>query len=88
MDYEMVELRNVLDAKIGEAFVRNITPEKIYLFGVKMDGANPFIDVERIKGQTGYVTVAQNSKVKGIVNNPSIFDTGTPYTKEYTNMAI
>lgn len=88
MDYEMVELRNVLDAKIGEAFVRNITPEKIYLFGVKMDGANPFIDVERVKGPTGYVTVAQNSKVKGIVNNPSIFDTGTPYTKEYTNMAI
>ena len=88
INYETVDLQNTLSAKIGEAYVRNLTPTKVYLFGVKMISPNPFSDVTRLVGTGGVITVAANSKVFDVKNAPVIFDTGTPYVKSITDLSL
>lgn len=88
INYETVDLQNTLSAKIGEAYVRNLTPTKVYLFGVKMISPNPFSDVTRLVGTSGVITVASNSKVKLAKRAPVIFDTGTPYVKTITDLSL
>ena len=88
INYDTVDLQNALSGKIGEAYVRNITPTKVYLVGVKMISPNSFSEVVRVIGTSGVINVAPNTKVKQIGKSPVIFDTGTPYIKEITDMII
>ena len=88
LNYDTVELQNAGSGKIGEAYVRNLTPGRVYLVGVKMISPNPFSEVVRVVGTSGVINVAANAKVKQIGKSPVIFDTGTPYIKEITDMII
>ena len=88
INYATVDLQNVISGKIGEAYVRNITPTKLYLFGVKMISPNAFSEVVRVVSSSGVITVAANSTVKSINKAPVIFDTGTSYIKEITDSTI
>ena len=88
INYGTVDLQNTVSGKIGEAYVRNITPTKIYLFGVKMVGSNSFDEVVRVVGTSGVITVAANAKVKSIKNSPLVFEIGTPYVKQLTDIIV
>ena len=88
INYGTVDLQNTVSGKIGEAYVKNITPTKIYLFGVKMISPNSFSEVVRVVGTSGVVTVAANAVVKNIRKSPVVFDTGTPYIKEITDTIL
>ena len=88
INYETVDLQNAGSVKIGKAYVRNITPTRVYLFGVKMISPNAFSDVVRIVGTSGVINVASNAKVKDIRKSAVVYDTGTPYVKELTDISI
>ena len=88
INYAQVNLENSVGGTIGTGFVKNLTPTRVYLFGVKMAGANPFSEVTKIIGSAGEITVTANDKVKEINRSPVVFDTGTPYIKEFTNVAL
>jgi hypothetical protein len=88
INYATADLQNVSGVKIGEAHVRNITPTKLYLFGVQMISPNLFESVVRVVSSSGVITIAANATVKGNSKASVIFDTGTPYIKEITDTTI
>lgn len=88
INYATADLQNVSGTKIGEAHVRNITPSKLYLFGVQMISPNKFDAVVRVVSTGGVITIAANSAVKSNLKASVIFDTGTPYIKEITDTTI
>tara|TARA_B110000971_G_scaffold220570_1_gene264532 strand:- start:4045 stop:9393 length:5349 start_codon:yes stop_codon:yes gene_type:complete len=88
INFGTVDLRNSVNGKIGEAYVRNLTPTRIYLFGVKMTGASNFSEVVKVAGTGGDITVAANGKVKELNKGPVIFDTGTPYIKQFDDIIV
>lgn len=88
INYATADLQNAGGVKIGEAHVRNITPTKLYLFGVQMISPNVFESVVRVVSSSGVITIAANSTVKSSTKSAVIFDTGTPYIKEITDTTI
>ena len=88
INYATADLQNAGGVKIGEAHVRNITPSKLYLFGVQMISPNVFESVVRVVASSGIITIAANSTVKSSSKSAVIFDTGTPYIKEITDITI
>ena len=88
LQYARADLQNGASSKIGECFVRNITPTRVYLFGVKMSGSNEFKNVERIVSSSGVITIATNSILKNNSKAPIIFPTGSLYLKETTDITI
>lgn len=87
-DYGSVTLENAGGTTIGSAFVRNITEDKLYLFGVKMTSPNVFESVTRVIGTSGIITIAANSRVKEFKKSPMIFDTGTSFVRSITDAII
>jgi hypothetical protein len=76
--YSRVELRNGANTEIGSAIVNNYTPDKVFLFDVRMDTGS-FTDVKRITSNTGIVVVANNTVnpiIKEPRNSAMVFDTG------------
>lgn len=74
-----VNLRDAGSANIGTAFVHNMTPTRIYLFGVRMNFGRNFSEVQEIADGSGFVTVAGGGAVASIKKaekRPLIFDTG------------
>jgi len=88
INYATVDLKNSVNGTIGKAYVKNLTPTRVYLMGVKMLLPNNFNEVVKIVGSAGEITVTANDKVKEINKSPVVFDTGTPYIKEFTDMVI
>ena len=88
LDYSPVQLQNVSSAVIGSAFVRNITPTRCYLSGVRMAGTNSFNDVTRIVGDSGVIGIAAGSTLKETVKSQFIFQTGTRYIKSIDDITI
>lgn len=88
INYATVNLQNAANQKIGEAHVRNITPSKLYLFGVQMISPHKFDAVVRVVSTSGAITIAANSTVKSNSKASVIFDTGTPYIKEITDTTL
>ena len=88
INYAVAELQNVGGTKIGEAQIRNITPTKLYIFGVQMISPNTFDSVVRVVSSSGVITIAANSTVKSLIKAPVIFDTGTRYIKDITDTTI
>ena len=86
--YEQVTLQNASSGNIGVAYVRNITPTRLYLYGIKMTGSNRFDEVVRVVGYTGVITVSANTRVKEANRAPIVFETGTPYMKEMTDISL
>lgn len=86
--YSTVSLRDADTAvEIGTAIVKNMTPDKIYIFGVKMDAGENFADVGRIVGTSGYVDVASTA-LKGTKNSAFIFDSGAFSVKSLTDISM
>ena len=88
INYESVTLQNNGGTNIGTAFARNITPERLYLFGVKMTPPNVFESVTRVVGTTGVIEIAAGSRVKEFKNSPMIFDTGSSFLRNITDMLV
>jgi len=88
LDYSPVSLQNGGGSVIGLAFVRNVTKEKLYLFGVKMTPPNVFESVTRIVGTSGVATIAASSKVKEFKNSPMIFDSGTSFLRSVSDTIV
>jgi hypothetical protein len=89
IDFTTSNLQDGTGATIGECFVRNLTPDRAYIFGVRItNAAKTFADVERISSGTGYIGIAAGSTIKGQKQAPMIFDTGTFSLKEITDMSI
>ena len=75
-DFSTVTLQDESGSTAGTARVRNVTSDKIFLFDMRFVGGNTIRDVERIVGNTGYLTVANNSIIKESSSTSMIFDTG------------
>jgi hypothetical protein len=88
LDYSPVQLQNASSSVIGSAFVRNITPTRCYLSGVRMAGSNSFDDVTRIVGDSGVIGIAAGSRLKDTSRAPFIFETGTKYIKSLDDITI
>jgi hypothetical protein len=76
--YSRVELRDVANTEIGTAIVNNYTPEKVFLFDVRMTSGS-FSDVKRVTANTGFVVIGDMSttpSIKDQRNSTMIFDTG------------
>ena len=89
LQYEMLELQRSNGTKIGEAFAKNITPTRLYLFGVKMLFPSfTFANVERIVGTAGVITIPSGSQIKGAGTSAMIFDTGAKSVKTLNDLAV
>ena len=89
VDYSAVTLQRSTGQSIGQAFVTNITPSKLYLFGVSISVSSyTFADVTRIVGTAGVITIAAGSKLKQTNKSPLVFNTGTKSLKELTDISL
>jgi len=92
LDFSAVDLKSKTDVKLGEAYVLNMTPDKVHLTGIRLSGSNNFNDVAKIDVPTGYVGVA-NTDISGAVMRETdkqalIFEQGTFSMKGITPNAI
>ena len=74
-----VSLKDSGDATIGSTFVHNITPEKVFLFGTRLNTGKKFSDVINLTDGSGNIAVANNTVtavIKKAEKRPLIFDTG------------
>jgi len=81
---------NLLDSGLvtrGTAIVRNITPSKIYLTAVKMNGGQAFNDVNYISAN-GDITIPSDSVIRDQAKAPVIFPTGVFSTKDTTDISV
>ena len=89
LQYETLELQRSNGTKIGEAFAKNITATRLYLFGVKLlYPSYTFANVERIVGTSGVITIPSGSKIKGTKTAPMVFDTGSRSIKTLTDLVV
>lgn len=88
IDYGSVTLQNAGSTTIGSAFVRNVTKDRLYLFGVKMQAPNVFESVTRVVGTGGVATIAAGSKVKEFKRSPLVFDSGTPFMRSVADTIV
>lgn len=87
-DFSTVTLKDEAGSNAGTARVRNVTNDKIFLFDTRFVGSNTIRDVERIVGNTGYLTVANNSLIKETSSASMIFDTGMISVKSTSGHVI
>ena len=86
--FATVSLRDGGGSTLGTARVRNITDSKIFLFDVRLSGANQISQVERVVGTSGYIPVANNSVIKETSSSSMVFDTGMLSLKSTSNLSI
>jgi hypothetical protein len=91
LNYNALDLKDSTNTKIGETFVANMTPGKVYLFGTRLNSGKKFSDVERIDGTSGYIEVA-NTTVTAVIQEsakaPFVFDTGMISLKETSDTLL
>jgi hypothetical protein len=87
-NFSTISLRNSSNTEIGTALVKNITPERVYLFNVRIGSGNNFNDVTRIIGNGGFISVANNVILQDKGNAELIFDTGMFSLKDTTNISL
>lgn len=88
LDYAQVTLQNSGGTNIGTAIARNLTADRLYLFGVKMTPPNIFESVTRVVGAGGVITIASNSRLKEALKAPVIFPIGSSFTKALTDTIV
>jgi hypothetical protein len=87
-NFSTVDLQNSGSSTIGTALVKNITPDRIYLFNVRMGANNNFKDVVQIVGDDGFITVANNAVLQDKGNAELVFDTGMFSLKDTTDISL
>ena len=88
LDYSTVNLQNGGGTNIGTAIARNITEDRLYLFGVKMTAPNVFENVTRVAGPNGNITVSTGARVQEFRTSPVIFNSGTPFTRTLADETV
>ena len=88
IDYSQVNLQNAGGTTIGTAFVRNLTPTRLYIFGVKMQSPNVFESVTRVVGTGGVATIAAGTRVKDFKRSPLIFDSGNSFLRSLSDVIV
>ena len=89
LQYNAVALQLANGTEIGNAFVKNITPTRLYLFAVTITNvAYTFADVERIVSTGGSISIAAGSKLKATSIAPMVFATGARSLKEITDISV
>ena len=89
LGYTAVTLQRSTGQTIGQAYVSNITPTRLYLFGVSIsNAAYTFANVERIVGTAGIITIAAGSKLKETNRSSLVFNTGTKSLKQLTDISV
>ena len=88
IDYSTVNLQNSGGTTIGTAFVRNLTKDRLYLFGVKMQSPNVFESVTRVVGTGGVATIAAGTRVKEFKRSPLVFDSGTSFLRSVSDAIV
>jgi len=74
---------------IGKTFIRNLTQDKIYLFGSRITTAGKsFADVDRIDAGAGHVSIDAGSLVQDLKSSPMIFNTGVFSVKGTTDITV
>ena len=86
--FATVSLRDGGNSVLGTARVRNITDTKIFLFDIRLSGANRIAQVERVVGTSGYIPVANTSTIKETTSSAMVFDTGMISLKSTSNRSI
>jgi hypothetical protein len=87
--YGSAQLQRANTEIVGTAIIRNLTPNKIYLFGITITEPNAtFNDVAYISSTAGLIQIANNAVIKDAINSPLIFDTGTKYLKAISDVTI
>jgi hypothetical protein len=84
--YATADLKNGGGTTIGTAFVRNYTPNRVYLSNIRMDGANNFGDVASIAGAAGSVLITPSIKQKS--NDVLVFNVGETFIKSVTDISL
>ena len=74
LDNTEVTLQNQSSSNLGTAIVTNITPTKVFLSRVIMNGSNSIADLDRITDGNGYIRVGNTLHRSG--QRSLIFDTG------------
>ena len=92
IDNATYDLQDASNVDIGQAWVRNITPTKIYLSGINMvTPGKTFADVKYIQtggGNGDHIEIAEGSVFKDADRFPAIFDTGTYSLESTDNITI
>lgn len=86
--FATVSLRDGGNSVLGTARVRNITDTKIFLFDIRLTGANKISAIERVVGSSGFIPVANNSVIKESGSTSMVFDTGMLSLKSTDNLSI
>jgi hypothetical protein len=87
----VLDLLNNTDTKIGETFISNITPNRVYLYGTRLNSGSNFNDVFKIDSPNGEIVIANtttSATLKDTKKTPLIFDTGVFSVKETTDMIL
>jgi hypothetical protein len=90
-DYDRVDLLNAESDIIGTAIVKNYTPEKVFLFDVRMNSNSSLNFVDSISGDTGLVYVSNDNiitSLKETEKSTSIFETGAIGLKSTSDTSI
>ena len=74
---------------IGKTFIRNLTQDKVYLFGSRITTAGKsFADVDQIDSIAGNISIPAGSLVKAQNKSPMIFSTGMFSVKGTTDITV
>jgi hypothetical protein len=74
---------------IGKTFIRNLTQDRIYLFGSRITTAGKsFADVDQIDSVAGTISIAADSKIKEQEKAPMIFPTGVFSVKSTSDITV
>jgi len=74
---------------IGKTFIRNITPNDIYLFGTRITTAGKsFRDVTQIDSTAGRIIVANNAAIDNHSKSPMVYSTGVFSVKGTTDITV
>ena len=89
LGYNLLYLQNSSGTNIGEAYARNMTEDRLYLFNVKMTAANTsFQSVDRIQGDGGTIYIdstVTNTVLQEGNKAANIYDTGKFSVKSWDN---
>jgi len=88
IDYSESDLEEA-GTVIGKTFVRNITQDKVYLFGSRITtSGKSFADVTQIDGDGGRILISNNAMVQEQSKSPMIFSTGQFSVKSTSDTII
>jgi len=88
IDYTEADLEEA-GTVIGKTFIRNLTQDRIYLFGSRITTAGKsFADVTQIDSTAGRILISNNAVIQEQVKSPMIFPTGVFSVKNISDVQI